>query len=49
LVNGEFSAGTHRVQWDGRDDFGKEAPAGVYYYSINAGGFQATNKMLLIK
>jgi len=49
LAHNEFSAGIHEVQWDGRDDSGKETPAGVYYYSINAGQFQQTKKMLLIK
>jgi hypothetical protein len=49
LTNREFTAGTNQVQWDGLDEFGKEAPAGVYYYQIQAGSFQATNKMLLIK
>ena len=49
LTNKEFSAGTHQVQWDGLDELGQEAPAGVYYYQIQAGSFQATNKMLLIK
>jgi hypothetical protein len=49
LTNKEFTAGTHQVQWDGLDEFGREAPAGVYYYQIQAGSFQATNKMLLIK
>jgi hypothetical protein len=49
LTNREFTAGTHQVYWDGLDEFGKEAPAGVYFYQIQAGSFQATNKMLLIK
>ena len=49
LTNKEFTAGIHQVQWDGLDELGKEAPAGVYYYQIQAGSFQATNKMLLIK
>jgi len=49
LTDGEFTAGTHQVQWDGLDEFGREAPAGVYFYQIQAGSFQATNKMLLIK
>ena len=49
LTNREFTAGTHQVKWDGLDEFGREAPAGVYYYQINAGSFQAANKMLLIK
>jgi len=49
LTNREYTAGTHQVQWDGFDEFNQEAPAGVYYYQIQAGTFQATNKMLLIK
>lgn len=49
LTNNQFTVGTHQVQWDGLDEFGQEAPAGVYYYQIQAGNFQATNKMLLIK
>ena len=49
LINKEFTAGTHQVQWDGLQDFGQEAPAGVYYYQIQAGSFQATNKMILLR
>jgi len=49
LVDNQLAAGPHQVQWDGRDDLGQEAPAGVYYYRIRAGSFQATNKMLLVK
>ncbi len=49
LTNREFTAGNHRIQWDGLDEFGQEAPAGVYYYEIQAGSFQTSNKMLLIK
>ena len=49
LTNREFTAGTHQVKWDGHDEFGREAPAGVYFYQIQAGSFQAANKMLLIK
>lgn len=49
LINNQIAAGPHQVQWDGRDDLGQEAPAGVYYSRILAGSFQATNKMLLVK
>ena len=49
LINREFNAGTHQVKWNGLDDSGREAPAGVYFYKIQAGNFQVTNKMLLLK
>ncbi|MCW8994886.1 MAG: T9SS type A sorting domain-containing protein [Psychromonas sp.] len=49
LIDNEFTAGTYQVKWNGLDDSGREAPAGVYFYKIQAGNFQATNKMLLLK
>jgi len=49
LINREFASGTHQVQWDGLDNSGREAPAGIYFYQIQAGSFQATNKMILLK
>ena len=49
LVDNQLAAGPHQVQWDGRDDLGQEAPAGLYYCRIHAGSFQASNKMLLVK
>jgi len=43
-VNREKSA-----YWDGRNDFGENVASGVYFYSIQAGKFSATRKMLLRK
>lgn len=38
LLDSAFElAGMHSVRWDGRDDHGRAAPAGVYFYSIRAG------------
>ncbi|NUQ43909.1 MAG: hypothetical protein HUU32_21180 [Calditrichaceae bacterium] len=42
LADGEFSAGTHRVEWDGRDERGNEAASGVYLYHFVAGNYQQT-------
>ncbi len=49
LANGFFPAGSNHVQWDSKDNLGQTLPAGVYYYHLNAGSFQAARKMLLIK
>lgn len=49
LLNQDFPAGGHQAKWDGQDDFGQTVPAGVYYYTIQAGEFSATKKMLLVK
>ncbi|MBM3243043.1 T9SS type A sorting domain-containing protein, partial [Candidatus Poribacteria bacterium] len=35
--------------WDGRDSFGQKAPSGVYFYTIQAGEFKATRKMVILK
>ena len=35
LVNGFIDAGPHSVRWDGRDERGASAPAGIYFYSMN--------------
>jgi len=34
LVHGVEAAGLHRVAWDGRDNDGRSAPAGVYYVRL---------------
>jgi len=44
LVNGKQKAGNYEVTFDG-----SELPGGVYYYTINAGDFKETRKMVLIK
>lgn len=41
--------GRHDVTWNGRSNSGAELPTGVYFYEINAGGFQAVRKMILVK
>jgi hypothetical protein len=35
--------------WDGRNDSGEEVASGIYYYSISAGDFSATRKMIVKK
>jgi hypothetical protein len=35
--------------WDGRNDQGEQVAAGIYLYSLRAGNFQATRKMIIIK
>ena len=37
------------VVWDGRNEQGKQVPSGVYFYRIDAEGYTATRKMLLLK
>ncbi|MCI0691672.1 Ig-like domain-containing protein [candidate division KSB1 bacterium] len=49
LMSGQQPAGYHTVVWDGRDQSGRPAPSGVYFYRLQAGSFVATRKMLLAK
>ncbi|HHS50814.1 MAG TPA: T9SS type A sorting domain-containing protein, partial [candidate division Zixibacteria bacterium] len=49
MVSNEMPAGYHNVVWDGRDESGTIAPAGVYFYQLRAGEFSARRRMMLVK
>ena len=42
---------THETaaHWDGRDQVGETVSSGVYFYTLQAGAFQATRRMLILK
>jgi len=35
--------------WDGKDKLGQSVASGVYFYTLNAGDFTATRRMLIVK
>jgi len=35
--------------WDGTDNLGEKVSSGVYYYTLQAGEFRATQKMVIVK
>ena len=41
--------GRHEVVWDGRDDDGREASSGVYLYRLEAGPYDETKRMIMVK
>ena len=49
LINSEQSAGFKIIQWNATDNLGKSVPAGMYIYTIQAGEFRQTRKMVLLK
>jgi len=49
LVNGQQTAGYNIVQWNATNTFGEAVSAGLYLYTIHAGEFTQTRKMVLLK
>lgn len=48
LANGIPGTGSYFVVWDGKNEEGKEVPGGVYLYTLRAGAYKETRKLLLI-
>jgi len=49
LVDQDESTGDHEVEWDGCTISGTVAASGVYFYQLLSGGFQGTQKMILLR
>ncbi|MDC0480576.1 endonuclease, partial [Candidatus Marinimicrobia bacterium] len=49
LVSKEQTAGYKAIKWAGVDDKGQPVSAGLYLYTIQAGEFRQTKKMVLLK
>jgi flagellar hook assembly protein FlgD len=49
LVNGSQTAGYRTIQWDATNNIGQPVSAGLYLYTIQAGEFRQTKKMVLLK
>ena len=49
LTDEYLEAGRHTVGWDGTNESGNAVASGVYFYKLTAGGFSATEKMVMMK
>ena len=54
LPLGQQSAGVYKTlnraaHWDGKNDIGEPVTSGIYFYTLTAGDFTATRKMLIRK
>ena len=49
LVNGTQTAGFKTIQWNATNDRNESVSAGLYLYTIQAGDFRQTKKMVLLK
>ena len=46
---GMYKNRTQAAYWDGTNDLGETVASGVYFYTLTAGEFMATRKMLILK
>ncbi len=46
---GQYITRDRAAYWDGRDSFGEEVASGVYFYTLQAGNFGATGKMIVLR
>ncbi len=46
---GVYQSKSQAAYWDGRNELGEQVASGVYFYTLTAGGFSATGKMLVRK
>jgi len=49
LINENQDAGYQSIYWNATDASGQSVPAGMYIYTIQAGDFRETKKMVLLK
>ena len=49
LVRSQLNAGYKSIQWNATNDKGAPVSAGLYLYTIEAGKFRQTKKMVLLK
>ena len=49
LANDLMSPGTHILNWNGSDAFGKSVPSGSYLVVLKSGGFTGSKKIMLLK
>jgi hypothetical protein len=49
IAGDQKAAGWHEATWNGMDDSGRRAGAGIYFYRLDAGDYSQTRRMTLVK
>ena len=48
-VAGMYQSRSRAAYWDGKNEVGESVANGIYFYTLSAGDFTATRKMLIVK
>jgi len=49
LVEGNYQKGEFTVNWNGKNDVGRDEPSGVYFYKMSTKSSIQTKKMILMR
>ena len=49
MAAGIYQSRSRAAYWDGKNDVGEPVASDVYFYTLTAGDFTATHKMLIRK
>ena len=49
LVNTDQNKGNKSISWNGKDRYGRYAPAGIYLYQLNVAGKLLAKKMIYLR
>jgi hypothetical protein len=49
LCNGLREAGPLRLRWNGRDEHGRQVPAGVYFVRVTAAGTSSSARIVVLR
>ena len=44
-----YESQSKAIHWDGKNDLGEQVASGVYFYTLSAGNYSATRKMMILK
>jgi len=49
LINEQYEAGKHIIEWNGHNESGGDLASGVYFAQFSAGSYHETRKMVVVK
>jgi flagellar hook assembly protein FlgD len=49
VVDERLKPGAYRAVWDGRDQTGRRLASGMYFYRLEAGAFNQTRRLMLLR